>query len=219
MYNNSWPLVGLFKKWLWFFSSLILILKHHVCFSVLILSGLCLGFFFFCVSAGFIKVQLVKTHRPYTEKDHRLGCMLCCPRIHNTFILELLFCRGRSLERPSRQVVRGQTDGMGLHLCLSVSSPFSKGVYDAAMSIGFWGPRAWSVGRRLKAVRATPQSKWATGSPERPEFAYMQREGNGVLRNMDDRGPIRFFLTHFISLCLLLLTWKIVERKGNMDSP
>ena len=94
-------------------------------------------FFFFCASAGFIKVQLVKTHRPYTEKDHRLGCMLCCPRIHNTFILELLFCRGRSLERPSRQVVRGQTDGMDLHLCLSVSSPFSKGVYDAAMSIGF----------------------------------------------------------------------------------
>ena len=66
---------------------------------------------------------------------------------------------------------------------------------------------------RLKAVRATPQSKWATGSPERPEFAYMQREGNGVLRNMDDRGPIRFFLTHFISLCLLLLTWKIVEQR------
>ena len=68
-------------------------------------------------------------------------------------------------------------------------------------------------------MQATPQNKWATGSPERQEFTYMRREGDGVLRYTDDRGPIPFFLTHFISLCLLLLTWKIVERKGNMDSP
>ena len=54
-------------------------------------------------------------------------------------------------------------------------------------------------------MQATPQSKWATGSLERQEFAYMRREGDGVLRYTDDRGPIPFFLTHFISLCLLLL--------------
>lgn len=70
-------------------------------------------FVFFSASAGFIKVQLMKAHGPYAEKDRRLGFMLCCPRIHNTFILELVFGRGPSVERPSRRVVRGQTDGMG----------------------------------------------------------------------------------------------------------
>ena len=50
-------------------------------------------FFFFSASAGFKKVQLVKAHRLYTERDLRLGSVLCSPRTHNTFIWELVFCR------------------------------------------------------------------------------------------------------------------------------
>ena len=98
------------------------------CFNFIRALLSCVFFFFFRASAGFIKVQLVKAHQPYTEKDCRLGFMLCCPRIHNTFILELVFCRGRSVERPSRQVVRGQTDGMGLH-CVCLFPPHSPGVF------------------------------------------------------------------------------------------
>lgn len=166
MCNNSWPLVGLFKKWLQFFSSLILILKHHVCFSVLTLSGLCLVFFvcfFFSASAGFIKVQLVKAHGPYAEKDRRLGFMLCCPRIHNTLILELVFCRGPSVERPSRRVVRGQTDGMGWH-CVCLFPPHSPRVFirawhseDPGLGVWEWGSKQCGPHHRVNGPLAAPR--------------------------------------------------------------
>ena len=208
MCNNSWPLVGLFKKWLQFFSSLILILKHHVCFSVLTLSGLCLVvffFFFFRASAGFIKVQLVKAHQPYTEKDCRLGFMLCCPRIHNTFILELVFCRGRSVERPSRQVVRGQTDGMGLH-CVCLFPPHSPGVFmmlpwawdseDPGLGVWAGGSKQCRPHHRVNGPLAALRGKNLLTCGEKAMGFWGTRMIGGLSRS--------FSLTLFLCVCCYL---------------
>lgn len=171
------------------------------CFNF-IRSLLVFFFFFFSASAGFKKVQLVKAHWLYTERDHRLGSMLCSPRTHNTFILELVFCRWCSLERPSRQVVRGQTDSMGLR-CVCLLPPHSPGVFmmlpwgwdskDPGLGVWEWGSKQCGPHHKVNGPLAAPRCQNLLKCGEKTIVFWGTRMTGGLSRS--------FSLTLFLCAC------------------